>query len=192
MVMYSCLPKAELQKPVTGQILKITDAGGLPIDTLQFDTLFGGIKSISKRILIYNTADYAVNIESIRLKNNNSGYQLVVNGETNNNATTVFLRANDSIIIFVNSYFENKNQSSKYSLVDELIFEYQSISQSVIIKTFGKDATKINETTLAQNTVWDNSSVKYLKGNIIEYRASCQKYVLPCAELLILNSAKRL
>lgn len=90
----SCKPREE----------ELQTSGGLEFsaDTVKFDTVFTTLRTITKRLWVYNRNPKGVTVDLISLDNpSTSPYTLLINGDLKQTANNLFIRGQDSLLILV-------------------------------------------------------------------------------------------
>ncbi|RZK10299.1 MAG: hypothetical protein EOO56_29385 [Hymenobacter sp.] len=81
---------------------ELQTSGGLAFsaDTVKFDTVFTTLRTVTKRLWVYNRNPKGVNVDLIGLDQPAaSAYTLLINGDLKQTATNVFIRGQDSLLI---------------------------------------------------------------------------------------------
>lgn len=131
-------------------------------DTIQFDTLFTSEQSFTKRIKLYNPARESVLLERIGLqKGAQSPYTLYVNGRPGKEFGEQLLLGGDSLLLLLEVQLPPTDDTRPYLSGDLLQFSNKGLLQEVPVLAYGQNATVIQDSVLACNTVWD-SSIPYI------------------------------
>lgn len=129
-------------------------------DTIQFDTIFTGIGSTTKYLVVKNSNDKkSINIDKIYLaKGSASKYRLNIDGyeigsKQNYKFEDYALAPGDSLFIFV----EVTINPGTDDLVeqDSIIFESNGNSQDVDLVAFGQNVTLLSGRMITQDTTWN-------------------------------------
>lgn len=113
------------------------------VDTLFFDTIFTEIGSATRFFRVYNRADQSIRINKITLKGNNqSKFNLNVDGIPGDTHEEVVIYPNDSIYVFAEVKInpDDPLSESPYFVFDEVVFETNGNTQSVILGAWGQNA----------------------------------------------------
>lgn len=113
------------------------------VDTLFFDTIFTEIGSATRFFRVYNRADQSIRISKIALKGNNqSKFNLNVDGIPGDTHEEVVIYPNDSIYVFAEVKInpDAPLSESPYFVFDEVVFETNGNTQSVILGAWGQNA----------------------------------------------------
>lgn len=128
-------------------------------DTIQFDTVFSGsaeqVKNITKRLMIYNPHERALEIASITLgKGNSSQYSLIVNGQEGALRENQLLLGGDSLLVLVNLLVPPTGNSKPFLVNDAIIIEVNGNVQEVKLWAYGQDAIFIPKGVVPCSQVW--------------------------------------
>jgi len=161
----SCKPLDEEVNANPGSALGFSD------DTVYFDTLYAispSLRSITKRLKVYNPNSEAVNIQSISLSSN-TVFSIVVNGLSGPQNNLV-LRGNDSMYVLVTVKVNPNNSDNPFVIADSLIFRTEGINnrQKVVLQAYGQDAHFYRDSTIKSSITWDDTIKPYiLIGNFV-------------------------
>jgi hypothetical protein len=123
-------------------------------DTILFDTIFSGIGSATKHLKVYNRSSQNVEISEISVgKGEQSKYHLNINGMASNQATSIKLRAKDSMYIFVQVYINTKEDALLEQ--DSIVFKMSDGQQEIKLIAWGQDVHLINGEIIKTST-WNN------------------------------------
>jgi hypothetical protein len=88
--------------------LQTTGSLAFSVDTVKFDTVFTSLRTVTKRLWVYNRNPRAVNVDLISLDNSaTSPYTLIINGDQRQTASGIYIRGNDSLLILVRALLGN-------------------------------------------------------------------------------------
>ncbi|NLR89658.1 hypothetical protein [Flammeovirga agarivorans] len=137
---YSCTPEDEVISTDPGFNLEFS------VDTVYFDTLFTSkedenidMTSITKRFMVYNRTNNAVNISEISLSDPNSIYGLLINGFATEKVENTFLRGGDSMLILAEANIPYQDQSEILEYNAEVNFFTNGNRQNVTLNAFSED-----------------------------------------------------
>ena len=137
------------------------------LNTIIFDTVFTDQVSITRRLKVINTNENAITIASIRLGGMaNSNYSLIINGLVANQATDVFLRGKDSILILATVKLNKKNTTLPFLVKDSIVFASGNSEQKVYLTAWGRNAEYYRGDTIRSNTEWDSTNVRFIYKSI--------------------------
>ena len=130
-------------------------------DSVVFDTVFtlagesdrkDTITSIFKRLMVYNTADKAVNIESIQLTN--PAYTAIVNGQKGQLFENIKLFGKDSLQLLVSANIDPTAASTPFLVSDQLTFITNGNVQTIAVISWGQNAEFLDKQLIVENTTW--------------------------------------
>lgn len=162
-------------------------------DTIQFDTVFSGsaeqVKNITKRLMVYNKHDRALEIASITLgKGNSSHYSLIVNGQEGTSQGKQLLLGGDSLLVLVNLHILPTGNSKPFLVNDAIIIEVNGNVQEVKLWAYGQDAIFIPKGVVPCNQVWTGET-PYILQDTIWVGPGCTLTIEKGAQLFFNNHA---
>ncbi len=175
-------------------------------DTILFDTVFTTVGSSTEVFTVYNNADKAIRISSLRLATGNSSpFRLNVDGIPGREFNDVEIAANDSIFIFVEVTVDPNNQSSPLIITDSVLFETNGNLQDIDLVAWGQDAyfhSPNNNSGGARtlfilpcNDVWNNDKPHVLygyalvdSGCTLTINAGTMVHIHPGSGIVVLSS----
>jgi hypothetical protein len=163
---------------------ELQTSGGLAFsaDTVKFDTVFTTLRTVTKRLWVYNRNPKAVNVDLISLDSPaTSPYTLLINGDLRQTASGVYIRGNDSLLILVRAQLKDNGQSGlakDYVLEEKLNFRTNGQDQHVLLRSFGQNIYLHNNAALACGEVWRNDRPHVLYGTV-RVPASCTLTIKP-------------
>ncbi|WP_340152828.1 choice-of-anchor Q domain-containing protein [uncultured Marivirga sp.] len=147
-------------------------------DTLQFDTLFAERLSITKRLKIKNPSKEAVTISYIGLRNQNTAFQLTLNGRTQSSFSDQLLLAEDSLLLLISANIDQGDENNPFVIRDYLEVVNQENSQSVVFEAWGQNAHYLSDTILDCSARW-NAEKPYVLSGTIQVDSSCMLSIEP-------------
>lgn len=109
-------------------------------DTLSFDTVFTTIGSATHPLMIYNTNDEPLNIETILLASGgSSGFRINVDGRKGDLFNNIGIQAKDSMYVFVEVTVDPNEADQPLLLEDSIVLSVNGIRQSVLLEAYGQD-----------------------------------------------------
>lgn len=151
-------------------------------DTVKFDTVFTTLRTVTKRLWVYNRNPKAVNVDLISLDNSaTSPYKLLINGDLRQTASNVYIRGNDSLLILVHAQLKDNGQNGlakDYVLEEKLNFRTNGQDQRVLLRSFGQNIYLHNNATLACGEVWRSDRPHVLYGTV-RVPAGCTLTIKP-------------
>jgi len=156
---------------------ELQTSGGLTFsaDTVKFDTVFTTLRTVTKRLWVYNRNPRAVNVDLVSLDNAaTSPYTLIVNGDLKQTATNLFIRGNDSLLILVRARLNDNGGSGQAKDVvvqEKLNFRTNGQEQTVLLRSFGQNIYLHDGTArpvaLPCGTVWTKDRPHVLYGTVV-------------------------
>lgn len=123
------------------------------VDTLDIGTIFTEQSSTTHRFTVYNRADKSINISRIGVSGPNAGFfRLNVDGFSGRDFADVEIRANDSILVFVEATLPSNGKNIPVQVEASLDFLTNGVSQSVIVAAQGRDVTRLHAHTVSEST----------------------------------------
>ncbi|TAH22185.1 MAG: hypothetical protein EAZ08_01630 [Cytophagales bacterium] len=159
LLLYACTPAAEILTAESSAKLSFSK------DTIFFDTLFSSQPTFTRRLVVFNDAKQAVNIDEIAIASGqNSPYLMTINGETNNKIQNIRLLGRDSLLILLTAKINPKQQDLPFTVRDSLIFSINGNRQEVKIWGWGQDAFMLKNQRISQHTVWAGKKPYIING----------------------------
>lgn len=119
----------------------INGALSFSTDTVQFDTIFTTLGSVTKAFKVYNPGNTTLTIDEIRLAGGNtSQFRLNIDGTPTIKLTDIELESGDSIYIFVEVTIDPQNLNTPFVVEDSVVFVSGSSVQDVKLVAWGQDA----------------------------------------------------
>ncbi|MBV7440927.1 hypothetical protein KRX57_05800 [Weeksellaceae bacterium TAE3-ERU29] len=179
-------------------------------DTVVFDTVMSHSNSETYLIRLYNNSEEDINIPNIYLnKKNNSYYRINVDGIPGFEFSDVYLRAKDSLNIFINIAAED---ASDLIYEDEIILKNNNNQKSIKLLSFiakakyyypkkGEDSFTIDKDTEFNNSsyhiiygdfkVAENRKLNILNGTKVLFYKNGKITVSPNAQLNIIGTQQK-
>lgn len=123
-------------------------------DTLDFDTVFTDLGTPTARLRVYNRAAKAINISTVRLRNDDGVFSINVDGVSGKEFENVEIRANDSIFVFVECLIASNDDSAPFEVKGNLDFVTNGVAQTVCLQAFGQNVTRLRNVTLTEDAVF--------------------------------------
>lgn len=141
-------------------------------DTIQFDTLFTGRLSVTKRLKIYNPSKDAIKLDEIELVNSSPSFQLIVNGVTGKRFSDELLLGKDSLLVLIEANIDQSDANNPFVIRENLAISNKGNSQAVILEAWGQNANYFNDSIISCNSVW-TSEKPYVITNSILVEEGC-------------------
>lgn len=183
----SCVPEEE--RVNSDPRLQLT----FSTDTIQFDTVFSGsfeqVRNITKRLVVYNTDERALEIAAISLhKGNTSSYNLVVNGQKGNSYSEQLLLGGDSLLVLISLQIPSAGNVGPFLVDDAIIFEVNGNVQKVKLWAYGQDASFIPKGIVPCHQVWTGGT-PYIIQDTVWVGPGCTLTIEKGAQLFFDNNA---
>ncbi|RZK21436.1 MAG: hypothetical protein EOO56_11350 [Hymenobacter sp.] len=164
---------------------ELQTSGGLAFsaDTVKFDTVFTTLRTVTKRLWVYNRNPKGVNVDLITLDQPaTSPYTLIINGDLKQAATNFFIRGQDSLLILVRAKLPDNGQNGlakSYVLEEKLNFRTNGNDQHVLLRSFGQNIY-LHDSVLPCNgtTIWTNDRPHVLYNTVV-VPAGCTLRIKP-------------
>lgn len=118
------------------------------VDTLRFDTVFTDLGTPTARLKVYNRASKAINISSIRMRNDDGVFSMNVDGVSGKVFDNVEIRANDSIFVFVECLIEANSDARPFKVEGIMDFTTNGVTQSVVLEAYGQNVKRLRGVTI--------------------------------------------
>lgn len=166
-----CEPKEDL--------VQTTGSLEFAADTVLFDTVFTTIRTVTKRLWVYNRNRGAVKTD-VRLKGTaGPTYSLIVNGDAGPAASGVTIRGRDSLLVLVRATLGDNGTAAKpFLITDELHFLTNGNDQDVKLVAYGQNAYFHRGEVLPCNAVWRNDK-PHVIFNSVQVNPGCVLRILP-------------
>jgi hypothetical protein len=140
-------------------------------DTVKFDTVFTTLRTVTKRLWVYNRNPKGVNVDLVSLDQPAaSPYTLIINGDLKQTATNLFIRGEDSLLILVRAKLPDNGQNGaakKYVLEEKLNFRTNGQDQHVLLRSFGQNIYLYDNVQFTRNVTWDNDRPHVLYNTVL-------------------------
>jgi len=140
-------------------------------DTVKFDTVFTTLRTVTKRLWVYNRNPKGVNVDLVTLDQPaTSPYTLIINGDLKQTASNLFIRGEDSLLILVRAKLPDNGQNGAakaYVLEEKLNFRTNGQDQRVLLRSFGQNIYLHEHVALACNSVWTNDRPHVLYDTVL-------------------------
>jgi hypothetical protein len=144
-----CEPKEDLVQK-TGRL-------AFDRDTVLFDTVFSTIKTVTKRLWVYNRNSGAVRTNISLGGTAGSTYSLIINGDAGTAKSDVLIRGNDSLQVLVRAVLGDNGQATapkKFLVMDQINFLTNGNDQNIKLVAYGQNAYFHRALLIDKNTIW--------------------------------------
>ncbi|MDQ2792604.1 MAG: hypothetical protein M3Y12_01150 [Bacteroidota bacterium] len=148
-ILPGCEPKEDLVQ-TTGRLT-------FDQDTVLFDTVFTTIRTVTKRLWVYNRNSGAVKTDISLAGTVGNTYSLVINGDAGTAKSDVLIRGNDSLQILVRAVLGDNGQATapkQFVVTDQINFRTNGNEQNVKLVAYGQNAYFHRGDDIKQNTTW--------------------------------------
>ena len=133
----------------------------LQADTVLFDTVFTTIRTVTKRLWVYNRNNGAVKTDVSLSGTAGPTYSLIINGDAGPSTSGVTIRGKDSLLVLVRAVLGDNGQATtarKFLVTDELHFRTNGTDQIAHLVAYGQNAYFHRADIINGNstTVWRN------------------------------------
>ena len=164
-------------------------------DTISFDTVLNTIVTPSKKLMVYNPYDQAVQISLLSMEGGTqSPFKLNIDGTAGNSAKEIEILPHDSMYIFIQLKNNVQNQDLPAYISDKLNFVINGHSQQVILKAWGQDVIVLRNAHLTSQTLTNNKpylvygSLTIDPGALVILNAGTRLYFHDTASLVVKGS----
>lgn len=152
-------------------------------DTLRFDTVFTDLGTPTARLKVYNRASKAVNISSIRMRDDDGTFSMNVDGVSGKEFENVEIRANDSIFVFVECRIDANSAPRPFRVEGMMDFVTNGVSQSVMLEAYGQNVTRLRGVTVDSDVTF-TADIPYIVFDTLHVAEGVTLTLLPGTRLL--------
>ena len=144
-----CEPKEDL----------VQTSGRLEFDTdsVLFDTVFTTVRTVTKRLWVYNRNSGAVRTDIALAGTQNATYSLVINGDAGPGKSNVLIRGRDSLQVLVRAVVGDNGTAARpkdFIVADQLNFLTNGNAQDVKLVAYGQNAYFHRADIIRIDTIW--------------------------------------
>jgi hypothetical protein len=137
----------------------VQTSGSLEIraDTVLFDTVFTTIKTVTKRLWVYNRNGGAVKTDVSLGGQAGNTFSLIINGDAGPAVSNITIRGNDSLQVLVRATLGDNGQATvakQFVVTDEVRFRTNGTDQNVKLVAYGQNAYFHRADLITRNTTW--------------------------------------
>lgn len=130
-----------------------SDQPTFSVDTLDMGVIFTEEMSTTHQFTVYNRASKSIEISNISLSGENAElFRLNVDGFSGTEFSSVEIRANDSILVFVETTLPANGKSVPVNVEASLDFVTNGVKQSVVLSATGRDVVRLTNASVFANT----------------------------------------
>lgn len=148
-ILPGCEPKEDL--------VQTTGSLEFAADTVLFDTVFTTIKTVTKRLWVYNRNSGAVKTDVSLAGKAGTTYSLIISGDAKTAISGVTIRGKDSLLVLVRAVLGDNGQATvaKQFIVDDQInFRTNGNEQNVKVVAYGQNAYFHRADYITASTTW--------------------------------------
>ena len=126
-------------------------------DTVLFDTVFTTIKTVTKRLWVYNRNGGAVKTDVSLAGTAGPTYSLLIDGDAGSSKSGVLIRGNDSLQVLVRAVLGDNGQptfAKQFLVTDQVNFRTNGIDQNVKLVAYGQNAYFHRATIVNADVTW--------------------------------------
>ena len=165
----------------------------LSADTLQYDTVFTTVGSITQIFTITNTNNQQLLLSTIKLMGGtNSAYKININGMPGPESDNIVIAANDSIHVFVTATINPNTANLPFIVRDSILISYNGNNTFVQLQAYGQNAHFLNGAIIKGNATWTNDlpyvildSLQVDTAAILTMQQGCRIYLHANAPFLV-------
>lgn len=152
-------------------------------DTLSFDTVFTDLGTPTARLKVYNRASKSVNISSIRMRNDDGVFSMNVDGVSGKVFENVEIRANDSILVFVECLIEENSDPHPFKVEGMMDFLTNGVTQTVTLEAYGQNVRRLRGVTIDTDVTFTDE-MPYVVFDTLRVAAGSTLTLVPGTRLL--------
>ena len=126
-------------------------------DTLQFDTVFTQIGTVTRFFKIENPSQNAILLKKIELMNLNglNTFRINVDGVSGTKFENITIPPKDFIYVFAEATIDPMNLTNPFVILDEIRYSFNDVIQSSYLEAWGRDAYfHRGEVYIGKNITW--------------------------------------
>jgi hypothetical protein len=123
-------------------------------DTVNFDTVFMSIGSVTKQFKFYNNNNKPVKTTISLAEGGNSFFRLNVDGQVTDRVVDYEVMANDSVFVFVEVNVDPQNPQNPMVISDSVVFITNGNMQNVKLEAYGQDIHLYTDSVINTSTTW--------------------------------------
>lgn len=126
-------------------------------DTLQFDTVFTTVGTVTRNFRIENTSNKTLRLD-INLQNLDGleTFRMNLNGTAGTSFTDIEIPAKDYIYAFVEATIDYGNTNNPFIILDAIEYKYNDITQNSYLQAWGQDAYFHSGVIYGEDVTWKN------------------------------------
>lgn len=165
-----------------------SDVLSFSTDTLRFDTVFTDLGTPTARLKVFNRASKAINITSIRIRNNDGIFSMNVDGVSGKEFENIEIRANDSIFVFVECLIDANEEHKPFLVEGMMDFTTNGVTQTVTLEAYGQNVTRLKNVTIDKDISF-TADMPYIVFDTLRVSEGATLTLLPGTRLLFHDKA---
>ncbi len=135
------------------------------VDTINFDSIFGGYTTPYQTLKVYNNSGERINIESIHYTTN--GYFMVnINGRKTSDVANVEIANGDSVSIFIQTNGDVSGSDVPFALFDSISFSYNGNKDYVYLSAFSETPIVLDHFVVSSDTTLSSTQPYFIKDTL--------------------------
>jgi hypothetical protein len=126
-------------------------------DTVLFDTVFTTIKTVTKRLWVYNRNSGAVKTDVRLTGTAGATYSLIINGDAGSSISGITVRGKDSLLVLVRATLGDNGAATfakNFLVTDEVRFRTNGNDQNVKLVAYGQNAYFHRADIISTDVTW--------------------------------------
>ncbi|MBR9998854.1 MAG: right-handed parallel beta-helix repeat-containing protein [Cyclobacteriaceae bacterium] len=137
-------------------------------DTISFDTVFTISGSITKRLMILNPNNNAIQIDRIYLGGGTqSEYSIIVAGDEKPEVNGQLIYGEDSLLVLVRVSIDPNDDQLPFIVRDSILFSYNERLDHIKLRSWGQNARYIGDQVISEDQIWTSEIPYFLTGSIV-------------------------
>jgi hypothetical protein len=162
-------------------------------DTLQFDTVFTSVGSVTQSVKIFNLNNRKLLLSQVKLMGGiNSSFKINIDGAAGPAQNNIEIDPNDSLYIFVTVYVNPTAANLAFILQDSILVAFNGNQQYIQLRAWGQNAHFLQNQIITSDTVWANDLPYVILGGlqvdtnvVLTIQQGCKIYLHANAALLV-------
>jgi hypothetical protein len=162
-------------------------------DTLQFDTVFTSVGSVTQSVKVFNLNNQKLLLSQVRLMGGiNSAFKINIDGAPGPAGNNIEIDANDSLYIFVTVYVNPTSANLAFILQDSILVAFNGIQEYIQLRAWGQNAHFLQNQIITGDTSWTNDLPYVILGGlqvdtnaVLTIQEGCKIYLHANAPFLV-------
>lgn len=157
-------------------------------DTLKFGTVFTGVPTPTRRLIVLNNHKKGVEITSVRIMQESDWFSVNVDGETGSDFHDVEIRGNDSIYVYVECLVPEFDSEQPRNIEAKMQFTTNGNTQEVVLSASALNARRLDNTRITTDVTL-SPELPYLVTDTLFVEKDATLTLLPGTQLLFHDKA---